>query len=118
MASVIVAATASLFEIDEVEASKFGDEVYYTFLTTGVLPSLAQIKTKIWAYLAPPVKRLEVLAIEEVERGPIAKRYKIYVKGKTFTKTLGDKRYRLLPLKGLGKIRKTKKTKGKRKKKR
>lgn len=114
MASLVAGVASAILEIDEIEASKHGDEVYYTFVTTGVNPSLAQIKTKIWALIAPPVKRLEVLAIEPIEVGPITKRYKIYVKGKVIGKTLGKKKYRLLPLKRV----KTRKTSRRRKKKR
>lgn len=99
MASLVAGLASAIFEIDEIEASKHGDEVYYTFVTTGVRPNLAQIKTKLWALLAPPVKRLEVLAIEPIEEGPITKRYKIHVKGKVIGKTLGEKKYRVLSLK-------------------
>ena len=114
MASVIVAAAHSFFEVDEIEASKFKDEIYYTFVTTGILPKTAELKTKLWAYLAPPVKRLEVLSIEAIEVGPITKRYKIHVRGKTIAKTLGDKKYRLFNLKPT----KTKKKSSKKRKRR
>jgi len=110
MASVIAAAAHSLFEVDEIEASRFKDEVYYTFVTTGILPETAELKTKLWAYLAPPVKRLEVLGIEEIEKGLIAKRYKIHVKGKVIGKTIGQKQYRLFNLKPIKK-KKSKKRK-------
>lgn len=99
MASILGTLASAFFEIDEVEASRVGDEVHYTFLTTGLLPSIAELKTKFWAYLAPPVRRLEILSIEPIEEGPIAKRYKIRVKGRVIGKTLGKKEYRLLPLK-------------------
>ena len=72
----------AVLEFDEVSAVTYGDEVEYTILTTGVRPEICQIKTLIWSYLAPPVKRLEVLSIEEIEAGPITKRYKIRVRGK------------------------------------
>ena len=99
MASVIVAAAQSFFEIDEVNATKRGDTIEYTFLTTGILPATAELKTKIWAYLSPPVKRLEIVSIDVIEKGPITKRFKIRVKGKTIAKTLGNKKYRLFNLK-------------------
>lgn len=99
MASIIGTLAGALFEIDEIDAHRTGDEVFYTFVTTGILPSLAELKTKLWALIAPPVKRLEVLSIEPIEEGPIAKRYKIRVKGKIIGKTLGKSKYRLFPLK-------------------
>lgn len=101
MASVIGALAGAFFEIDELEAKKVGDVVHYTFVTTGIHPTIAEIKTKLWALLAPPVKRLEVLSIKPIEEGPIAKRYKVHVKGSPIAKTLGKKKYRLLPLKTL-----------------
>lgn len=101
MASILGTLASAFFEIDEIEASRFGDEIYYTFLTTGLAPSIAELKTKLWAYVAPPVKRLEILAIEPIEEGPIAKRYKIRVKGLIIGKTLGKREYRLFPLKSL-----------------
>ena len=99
MAFVISSLAGALLEIDEIEAARIGDEVHYTFLTTGVLPSLAELKTKLWAYIAPPVKRLQVVSIEPIEQGPITKRYKIKVVGKSLGRTIGTKEYRLLPLK-------------------
>lgn len=101
VASILGTAASAIFEIDEIEASRVGDEVYYTFVTTGILPSLAELKTKLWAYMAPPVRRLEVLSITPLEEGPICKRYEIKVKGKPIGKTLGEKQYRLWPLKFL-----------------
>ena len=86
MASVIAGLIGSILEFDEVSAEVIGDEVEYTILTTGVRPEVCEIKTLIWSYLSPPVKRLEVVSIEEVESGPITKRYRIKVRGKrTFT---------------------------------
>lgn len=101
MASILGTFASAFFEIDEVEASRVGNEVYYTFVTTGLGPSVAELKTKLWAYMAPPVKRLEVLSIEPLEEGPVAKRYKIRVKGRILTETLGKEEYRLFPLKSL-----------------
>ena len=82
MASVISGLVTALLEFDEVSVSRVGDEVEYTILTTGVMPSIVELKTLIWSYLAPPVKRLEVVSIEEVESGPVTKRYKVVVRGK------------------------------------
>lgn len=82
MASVIAGVIGSLLEFDEVKAETIGDEVEYTILTTGIRPEACEVKVLIWSYLAPPVKRLEVTSIEEVESGPITKRYKVVVRGK------------------------------------
>jgi len=82
MASIIAGAISALLEFDEIQSERIGDEIHYTILTTGVLPAVCELKTLIWSYLAPPVKRLEIVDIEEVEAGPITKRYKIHVKGK------------------------------------
>ena len=83
MASIISSLATSFLEIDEVGVTKKGNIVTYTFLTTGILPSIVEIKTKLWALMAPPVKRLEVVSITPVEEGYLAKRYKIVVKGTT-----------------------------------
>lgn len=82
MASIISGLVTSLLEFDEVSVSRVGDEVEYTILTTGIMPSVVELKTLIWSYLAPPVKRLEVVSIEEVESGPLTKRYQVVVRGK------------------------------------
>ena len=83
MASIISSLATSFLEIDEVGVTKKGNIVTYTFLTTGILPSIAELKTKLWALVAPPMKRLEVVSITPVEEGYIAKRYKVVVKGTT-----------------------------------
>ena len=82
MASIIGGIVTAFLEFDEISTERIGDEVHYHILTTGVLPSVCELKTLIWSYLAPPVKRLEIVDIEEIEAGPITKRYKIHVKGK------------------------------------
>lgn len=84
MCAFLLSSLASaILEIDEISAVKVGEEIEYTFLTTGVLPSLAELKTRLWAYMAPPIKRLEVTSIEPLESGPICKRFMIRAKGKT-----------------------------------
>lgn len=81
MASIIGGLVTAFLEFDEINTERIGDEVHYYILTTGILPSVCELKTLIWSYLAPPVKRLEIVDIEEIEAGPITKRYKIHVKG-------------------------------------
>lgn len=82
MASVLSGFITALLEFDEVAVSRVGDEVEYTILTTGIMPSIVEFKTLIWSYLAPPVKRLDVVSIEEIESGPVTKRYRVVVRGK------------------------------------
>ena len=81
MASIIAGAMSALLEFDEISSEVVGDKIRYTILTTGVLPKVCELKVLMWSYLAPPVKRLNIVSIEEVESGPIAKRYRIVVEG-------------------------------------
>lgn len=84
MASILSAAVSALLEFDEVSVQLLDeDTVEYKILTTGILPKLCDLKMLIWSYLAPPVKRLEIVEVREVERGPagVAKRYLITARG-------------------------------------
>lgn len=81
MASIIAGAMSALLEFDEISTEIVGDKIRYTILTTGVLPRVCELKVLLWSYLAPPVKRLKIVSIEEVESGPVAKRYRIVVEG-------------------------------------
>ncbi|MFB0543213.1 MAG: hypothetical protein ACETVR_00380 [Candidatus Bathyarchaeia archaeon] len=82
MASLASAAISALLEFDEVDVQMIGaDRVQYKILTTGLMPSIIELKTLIWSYLSPPVKRLEVTDIKVVERGVIADRYLVTVQG-------------------------------------
>jgi len=70
---------SSFFEIDEIGSEKLPDgSTRYTIITTGIHPTLCELKTKIYMALASlPFKRLELESIEEEVSGPIAKRYKV-----------------------------------------
>ena len=81
MASVIAGIMSAILEFDEIQTEVTEDKIRYTILTTGVLPKTCELKVLLWSYLAPPVKRLNIVSIEEVESGPIAKRYRIVVEG-------------------------------------
>lgn len=82
MASLITAAVGALLEFDEVDVCMLDENtVQYKILTTGMMPSAIEMKTLIWSYLSPPVKRLEITDVKVVERGVIADRYLITVKG-------------------------------------
>ena len=97
MASLASAAVSALLEFDEVDVQMIGaDRVQYKILTTGVMPSIIELKTLIWSYLSPPVKRLEVTDVKVVERGVIADRYLITVQGEIRPGIRGTLRDRLL----------------------
>ncbi len=82
MASLASAAISALLEFDEVDVRMIGDDVVeYKILTTGIMPEIIELKTIIWSYLSPPVKSLEVTDIKVVERGFIANRYLVTVRG-------------------------------------
>lgn len=94
MASIVSAVVTSLLEFDEIEVRREGDDIIYVFLTTGVLPSVCELKTLIWSYMAPPIKRLKIESIEEVERGRFGvKRYKVTVRGKTVGGIFSQRRF-------------------------
>ena len=87
MASVITFVAQSLLEIDELQQEKIDDErVRVTFVTSGVHPSLAKVKTTLWAILGVPVQGIEDVQIEEIASGPLIKRYKITAVLKSFSK--------------------------------
>jgi len=98
VASIITGMVLTVLEFDEIETVRKGDEIHYTIVTSGVMPSICELKTLIWSFLAPPVKKLEVVSIEELEHGPIVKRYKIHVKGKaksSITSLRGQRKTRI-----------------------
>ena len=98
MASLASAAIGALLEFDEVDVQMLGeDRVQYKILTTGMVPSVIELKTLIWSYLSPPVKRLEITDIKVVERGMIADRYLITVQGEVRPMVRGRLRERVWP---------------------
>lgn len=89
MASLASAAVQALIEFDEVDVRMIGDDVVeYKILTTGMVPEVVELKTLIWSYLSPPVKELEITDIKIVERGFIANRYLVTVRGDIKTPSL------------------------------
>ena len=73
-------AIGSLLQIDEMQAEPQPDgTLRVVFVTTGVHPSLAKIKTAIWAIFGLPVQTPEDVTIEELQSGPVLKRYRITV---------------------------------------
>jgi hypothetical protein len=87
---LIAQAIAALFEVDELKQEKLPDgKVRVIFVTSGVHPDLAKIKTALWAFSAVPVQRIEDYKVEELQSGPIIKRYQITV---TLAPLIGGKR--------------------------
>jgi len=84
MASIITGIVGSLLEFDEVSTEVTEDKIRYTILTTGMLPKSCELKVLLWSYLAPPVKRLNIISIDEIESGLVTKRYKIVVEGNRY----------------------------------
>lgn len=98
MASLASAAIGALLEFDEVDVRMLDeDTVEYKILTTGMTPSAIELKTLIWSYLSPPVKRLEITDIKVVERGIIADRYLVTVQGDIRPMVRGGLRERVWP---------------------
>jgi len=98
LSSLVSAFLSSLLEFDEV-AVRMVDEntVEYQIITTGMAPGLVELKTKIWSYLAPPVKHLEVTDIRVVERGVVADRYLVTIRGRLRPELRGRLRERVWP---------------------
>lgn len=79
IAAIVNTAISSLFEIDEMETVDLGDDrIQVTFVTTGVMPDTAKIKTVLWAIFGLPVQKVEDVKIYELQ-GNILKRYKVVV---------------------------------------
>jgi hypothetical protein len=77
---LISQALAALFEVDEIKQEKLPNgKLRVTFVTSGIHPDLAKIKTALWAFSAIPVQRVDEVKIEELQAGPIIKRYQITV---------------------------------------
>lgn len=98
MASLASAAIGALLEFDEVDVRMLDENtVEYKILTTGMVPSAIELKTLIWSYLSPPVKRLEITDVKVVERGMIADRYLVTVRGEVKPMVRGMLRERVWP---------------------
>lgn len=90
---VISASLEALFEIDEVTSEPLPDgRVRVVFVTTGLHPELAKIKTVVWAMLSPPAQKVDEVKVFEVQRGPVAKRYRVEVVMKPLLKGIREDR--------------------------
>ena len=81
MASILSSLVKAVLEMDHVSTEVSGDTTIYTFKTTGLFPSLAEVKAKILSMLDLPFDIPAKVEVEEVKRGPIFKEYlvRIYV---------------------------------------
>jgi hypothetical protein len=84
MATVITALISetieALLEIDETYHEVLPDgRLKVVFVTTGVHPDVAKIKTALWALSAPPIQKVDDVKVEVVQKGPVLKRYRITV---------------------------------------
>ncbi len=70
----------ALFEIDEIAHETLPDgRIKVIFVTSGIDPNLAKIKTTIWSIFAVPLQRPEEITVEELQKGAVIKRYRITV---------------------------------------
>jgi predicted RNA polymerase sigma factor len=69
---------AALFEIDELKQEKLPDgRLRVVFVTSGLHPDLARIKTVLWALSAVPPQLVDSMEVEELQSGVIVKRYQV-----------------------------------------
>ena len=74
-------AAESLLQVDEVSVEKNPDgSVTVVLLTTGLHPSLARVKVLLWSLLGLPVQSPDEVVIEELQSGPVLKRYRVTVR--------------------------------------
>jgi len=70
----------TIWEIDETYHEHLPDgRMKVVFVTTGILPTTAKIKTWIWSIFGVPVQKIDEATVEELQAGPLLKRYKITV---------------------------------------
>lgn len=101
MATIVAGMLEALLEIDEMQTEVLPDgSLQVVFVTTGFKPELAEIKTKIWALLGIPAQVVKEVRVEELQAGPIFKRYKItaileplFGKSENAGKVVLEKRY-------------------------
>jgi hypothetical protein len=77
---IIAQAIAALFEVDELKQEKLPDgRLRAVFVTSGIHPDLAKIKTAVWALSAVPPQLVDSVEVEELQSGVIVKRYQVVV---------------------------------------
>jgi hypothetical protein len=77
----LVNQTVKVFlEIDELSTEKLPDgRLKVVFVTSGVHPTLAQIKTVVWSIIGLPVQVPDEVTVEELQSGSVVKRYRVTV---------------------------------------
>lgn len=79
LAMAVAFALESIMEVDEVlPPEQLPDgSIKVTFVTTGLHPSTAKIKTAVWAIAGLPVQAVDSVTIEELQKGTFLTRYRI-----------------------------------------
>jgi hypothetical protein len=76
----VAEALEALQEIDEVYQERLPDgRIKVVFVTSGVHPTLAKIKTWLWSIFGVPIQKIDEYHVEELQRGPVIKRYRLTV---------------------------------------
>ncbi len=80
IAGFINVLSKTVLEIDELSTEKLPDgRIRVVFVTSGVHPTLAQIKTAVWSIVGLPVQMPDEVAVEELQSGSVVKRYRVTV---------------------------------------
>jgi hypothetical protein len=80
IAGFINVLSKAMLEIDELSTEKLPDgRIRVVFVTSGVHPTLAQIKTVVWSIVGLPVQMPDEVSVEELQSGSVVKRYKVTV---------------------------------------
>jgi len=68
----------AILSIDEVSHEVLPDgRLKVTFVTSGIMPTTAKIKTTIWAIFGVPIQRVDEVNVEELQSGLLLKKYRI-----------------------------------------
>jgi hypothetical protein len=80
VAGFINVLTKTMLEIDELSTERLPDgRIRVVFVTSGVHPTLAQIKTAVWSIVGLPVQVPDEVGVEELQSGSLVKRYRVTV---------------------------------------
>jgi len=80
MSFLVTTAVSTLLEIDETYHERLPDgRLKVVFVTTGIIPTATKIKTWIWGIFGLPVQKVDEMTVEELQSGPLLKRYRITV---------------------------------------
>jgi len=78
LAQPITEALEALQEVDEVHHERLPDgRMKVVFVTSGVHPTLAKVKTYLWAIFGIPVQKVDEWHVEELQSGFLIKRFRI-----------------------------------------